>query len=462
MIAFYYGMTGFACVWYFRRDLTKSAGTSGWSASRRWSAGSCSRAIFVKSCYDLGKADAGSTTYFGLGSPLVIGIGFLLLGPVLMLHLVRDGPPRVLAAPARGRRPAGARGRRVGARAGAGVAPLSPRRGAVHGRGRDDEVLPRHPGALEEPRAARRRERPRRGRARRAGRARPPRARRPRSRRSRRPPRAAPTRATRRRRWRGRPGRCRSRGRSGSCEPIATTVASSRDERAGEERRAGGRRADDEVGVARRRPASPRGRRGRVLGGAARDERREARAVARDDVHALERRRDRPERADVGPALRAGAEHERRRAPGAARWRTARAETAAVRRFVSAMPSTSAAGRERLGVEEHVDALDPRQPAVGVRRRDRDELDPDRAGRGRRHDQHLAGLARDGLARRVGLGVQAAAQRRLERVDGLRGETPRDGGGVEERDRVHGAHRSTKPVPTGSRGSRTKRCSPVR
>ena len=25
MIAFYYGMTGFACVWYFRRDLTKSA-----------------------------------------------------------------------------------------------------------------------------------------------------------------------------------------------------------------------------------------------------------------------------------------------------------------------------------------------------------------------------------------------------------------------------------------------------
>ena len=24
MIAFYYGMTGFACVWYFRRDLTKT------------------------------------------------------------------------------------------------------------------------------------------------------------------------------------------------------------------------------------------------------------------------------------------------------------------------------------------------------------------------------------------------------------------------------------------------------
>ena len=39
MIAFYYGMTGFACVWYFRRELTKSAASSGSSASRRCSAG---------------------------------------------------------------------------------------------------------------------------------------------------------------------------------------------------------------------------------------------------------------------------------------------------------------------------------------------------------------------------------------------------------------------------------------
>ena len=41
-------------------------------------------AIFVKSCFDLSADDAGSTTYFGLGSPLVLGLGFLLLGPILM------------------------------------------------------------------------------------------------------------------------------------------------------------------------------------------------------------------------------------------------------------------------------------------------------------------------------------------------------------------------------------------
>jgi hypothetical protein len=32
----------------------------------------------------LGRADAGSTTYVGIGSPLVIGLGFLALGAVLM------------------------------------------------------------------------------------------------------------------------------------------------------------------------------------------------------------------------------------------------------------------------------------------------------------------------------------------------------------------------------------------
>jgi hypothetical protein len=40
--------------------------------------------VFVRSRIDLGSADAGSTTFFGIGSPLVIGLGFLLMGVVLM------------------------------------------------------------------------------------------------------------------------------------------------------------------------------------------------------------------------------------------------------------------------------------------------------------------------------------------------------------------------------------------
>jgi hypothetical protein len=49
--------------------------------------------VFVRSCFDLGRADAGSTTYFGIGSPLVIGLGFLLVGAVLMVLWRAAGHP---------------------------------------------------------------------------------------------------------------------------------------------------------------------------------------------------------------------------------------------------------------------------------------------------------------------------------------------------------------------------------
>jgi amino acid transporter len=84
MIAFYYGITGFACTWYYRRELTKSARNFFLVGLAPLLGGAILTAVFVKSCVDLSKADAGSSTYFGIGSPLVIGIGFLLMGPILM------------------------------------------------------------------------------------------------------------------------------------------------------------------------------------------------------------------------------------------------------------------------------------------------------------------------------------------------------------------------------------------
>jgi hypothetical protein len=44
-------------------------------------------AVFVKSCFDLAKPDNSDSgdAWLGVGPPLVIGIGFLLLGVVLML-----------------------------------------------------------------------------------------------------------------------------------------------------------------------------------------------------------------------------------------------------------------------------------------------------------------------------------------------------------------------------------------
>jgi amino acid transporter len=85
MIAFYYGLTGFACAWYFRRTLTTSVRRFLLVGVAPLLGGLTLLWVFVRSCMDLGRADAGSTTLFGIGSPLVIGLGFLLMGVVLML-----------------------------------------------------------------------------------------------------------------------------------------------------------------------------------------------------------------------------------------------------------------------------------------------------------------------------------------------------------------------------------------
>ena len=110
MIAFYYGLTGFACTWYYRRTLTSSLRRFLLVGVAPFTGGAMLLFVFVRSCIDLGRADAGSTTLFGLGSPLVIGLGFLLLGVVLMGIWRVAGHRGVLPPPSRGR---GARGRRA-------------------------------------------------------------------------------------------------------------------------------------------------------------------------------------------------------------------------------------------------------------------------------------------------------------------------------------------------------------
>lgn len=85
MICFYYGLTGLACIVYYRRELTKSP--------RNFLMVGVAPAIgslmlgyaFIKSCIDLGATDAGdSDAVFGVGAPLVIGLGFLLIGLISM------------------------------------------------------------------------------------------------------------------------------------------------------------------------------------------------------------------------------------------------------------------------------------------------------------------------------------------------------------------------------------------
>src|SRR3954462_533940 len=87
MIAFYYGMTGFACTIYYRHRLTESFKSFMLIGVGPTLGGLMLAAIFFKSCYDLSKPENSESgdSWLGLGPPLIIGIGFLLLGVLLML-----------------------------------------------------------------------------------------------------------------------------------------------------------------------------------------------------------------------------------------------------------------------------------------------------------------------------------------------------------------------------------------
>lgn len=86
MIAFYYGLTGFACTIYYRRQLFDSARNFLFIGVLPTLGGLILTYVFVKSCIDLSDPEnsTAGTSWFGLGPPLVIGVGFLLLGVVLM------------------------------------------------------------------------------------------------------------------------------------------------------------------------------------------------------------------------------------------------------------------------------------------------------------------------------------------------------------------------------------------
>jgi amino acid transporter len=117
MIAFYYGLTGFACVVYYRRELFNSARNLVMIGILPLLGGLMLFAILVKSCIDLSKPENSESgdSWLGLGPPLVIGIASLLVGVLLMLwwsaghrDFFRRKPevvsPEVLAAaPATGR-----------------------------------------------------------------------------------------------------------------------------------------------------------------------------------------------------------------------------------------------------------------------------------------------------------------------------------------------------------------------
>ena len=87
MIAFYYGLTGFACAIFYRRELLRSVRTFLLVGVAPVTGAVILFVLFGKSIYDFtdpANSESGDS-WLGVGPPLIIGLGFLLLGPVLMV-----------------------------------------------------------------------------------------------------------------------------------------------------------------------------------------------------------------------------------------------------------------------------------------------------------------------------------------------------------------------------------------
>lgn len=84
-VAFYYGITGFSCVWYFRRSILTSP-RHFFLRGLLPLIGSIAMAwAFLKSASDMLDPEYGYTTFGSVGGVFVIGVGMLALGLPLML-----------------------------------------------------------------------------------------------------------------------------------------------------------------------------------------------------------------------------------------------------------------------------------------------------------------------------------------------------------------------------------------
>ncbi|MFT4136675.1 APC family permease [Microbacterium sp.] len=83
-IAFYYAITGYACVWYFRRELFASGSNFVFKGLLPLLGALMLTYAFVQSAIDMWQPDYGYSVLLGIGGTFVVGIGALLIGVVLM------------------------------------------------------------------------------------------------------------------------------------------------------------------------------------------------------------------------------------------------------------------------------------------------------------------------------------------------------------------------------------------
>ncbi|MCX6388303.1 MAG: APC family permease [Solirubrobacterales bacterium] len=87
LVCFYYGLTGYACVWYFRHELRKSLKNFVLVGLLPFLGALALTGVFVKACIEyVDPANGSGEAIFGIGLPFVIGVGLLLMGVVAMAY----------------------------------------------------------------------------------------------------------------------------------------------------------------------------------------------------------------------------------------------------------------------------------------------------------------------------------------------------------------------------------------
>lgn len=94
MVCFYYGMTAFACVWYFRRQAFSTAKTVLTQFLLPLLGGILLFVFFIRTTIDSFDPASGSgSSVFGVGLVFCLGVGMVVLGLVTMVVLSRTMPP---------------------------------------------------------------------------------------------------------------------------------------------------------------------------------------------------------------------------------------------------------------------------------------------------------------------------------------------------------------------------------
>ena len=92
VIAFYYGLTGFSCVIFYRHEIRRSAANFVSMGLVPAAGGLIMFVLLIKSCLAPAPANAGQTSIFGIGGPVLFGAGAMLVGFLLMIFAQRSLP----------------------------------------------------------------------------------------------------------------------------------------------------------------------------------------------------------------------------------------------------------------------------------------------------------------------------------------------------------------------------------